>query len=87
MLLIVEGAQKAVRGELRFALEHLPGMGCGGGAVSQLSQGCGEEGVVRVIGRGQLAERLNRIGIKACGVLGAAKMAPVALWMVLTLRP
>jgi hypothetical protein len=29
-------------------------MGRGGRAVSKLRQGCGEEGVVRVIGRGSL---------------------------------
>jgi hypothetical protein len=34
MLLIVEGAEKAFRGKRRFALEHLPSMGCGGGDVS-----------------------------------------------------
>jgi hypothetical protein len=38
--------------------------------------------MMRVIRGGQLAERLNRIGIQACGVVGAAKVAPVTLWVV-----
>src|SRR5262245_53797165 len=82
MWLIVGGAEKAFRGHCRFALEYLPSMGCGGRAVSQLSQGRGKEGMVRVIRGGQLAERLDRIGIEACGVLGAAEVAPVTLRMV-----
>jgi hypothetical protein len=38
MLLIVEVAQEAFSGKCRFALEHLPRMGCCGRAVSQLRQ-------------------------------------------------
>ena len=57
-------------------------MGCGGRVVSQLSQRCGKEGMVRVIRGGQLAERLDCIGIGACGVLGAAEVAPATLRIV-----
>src|SRR5262249_57135978 len=57
-------------------------MGGGGGTVSQLRRRCSQKGVMRVIGRSQLAEGLDRIGIVMRRVLCPTEMTPETLWMI-----
>src|SRR5262249_29417454 len=57
-------------------------MGGGGGTVSQLRRRCSQKGVMRVIGRSQLAEGLDRIGIVTSRVLCPTEVTPETLGMI-----
>ena len=74
-LAIVEGVEKRLGAEGRLPLHDLSGMGAGRDTVPDLSQRGGEEGVVTVVRRRQLAEGRARVAIGAGAILGQSEYA------------
>jgi hypothetical protein len=57
-------------------------MGGSGSPVSELHGRCRQKGMMRVVRRGQFAERCDRIGIGSGSVLRATEMNPKPLRMI-----
>ena len=71
--LVVQGRQERLRREGRIDPQHRLGMGAGGGGVAHPGQRGGEEGVVGVVGLGDVAVGLDRLGIAPGGVMGRGR--------------
>ena len=61
---IVQRADEGLSRKSRLPLQHLAGVGAGRGAVAELRRRRREESVMRVVGRGKLAEGSDRVGIE-----------------------
>jgi hypothetical protein len=78
-LLVVKGLQEPTDGEILLPCQHFARVRIRRDPIPQLRRCGGQKGMVRLIGLRQPAERSDRIGIAAAGILRAPEMTPEPL--------